>query len=136
MFRPATIDDVLFIEKLIRKFYQETGGIYGIPYDVESSVLTIIRCVMDGVCLVGGKSAAGAILGKFPFNKDAVIAWVLFWRFSGTQQIKIFEALLDACKERGATHVNAASHFPDNRILRYYSKLGLQPVETQAIKQL
>lgn len=132
----ANLSDASFIYRLLREFYAKQGGIYRIPMDTESAAETVGDVITRGICLVGPSSCAGALFAPFPFNKEAVIAQVIFWYFQKHQEIKIFEALLTACKVAGATHINAASHFPENTIGKRYLKLGLQAIEKQYMSAL
>jgi len=136
-FRPATADDVPFILELLREFYRKAGAeLYKIPFDGPSAIQTIAKTIAHGVCLVGPSSAAGALLCPFPWNRRAIVAQVVFWKFKSHREITIFEALMDACKQAGADYVNATSLFPDHAILRKYQKLGLSPCEIQCLGQL
>ena len=135
-FRPAQSSDVLFILDLIRDGYKKHCSIYGIPLDGKSAMFTIANVMALGVCLVGPSSCAGAFLAPFPYNNKAVIAQVAFWYFKSSREIRIFDALCQACKEAGATHINAASHFPNNAIGRHYIKNGLHNCEIQSIKPI
>lgn len=136
-FRHATADDVPFILNLLREFYRKTGvTAYGIKFDGESAVATICEVLARGVCIVGPTSCAGAVFQPFPWNYRARVAQVVFWYFKSSREIRIFDALMDECRNVGATHINAASHFPKNAINRWYSKYGLKVSEIQSIARL
>lgn len=135
-FRPAQSSDVLFMLNLIRDGYKKHCSIYGIKFDGASAMFTIANVMARGVCLVGSSSCAGAVIAPFQYNHKAIIAQVMFWNFKAPREIEIFDALSDACKEAGATHINAASHFPNNTISRYYAKKMLINCEVQSMKQL
>lgn len=132
IFRKATPEDVIFISRLLREFYAKEGiGAYGIPFDYQSTVVTVDDIVRRGVCLVGPASCAGALISTCPFNANAQIAMVVFWYFQKKHEIAIFKELCIECKNQGATHINPASHFPTNSIGRFYRKCGLKAAETQ-----
>lgn len=135
-FRLATADDVPHVLELLQAFYEKAGGIYGIPFDRVSTIKTIAHVMGHGICLIGPSSTAGAVVSQFPYNHDARVAHVWFWYFKAAREIRIFEALMEACKEAGATHLSAASLFPDNRIGRFYAKILLHPAEIQGIRRL
>lgn len=135
-FRTAVVEDVPFIKDLICQFYAKQGHVYGIPYDEESSVRTIIDTMKFGVVLVGPASCAGAIICRFPFNHRANVAQVIFWYFTNAREIKIFDALANQCRAIGATHINSAAHPPHCRIMRYYVQQGMRPAELQAMGRL
>lgn len=137
MFRRATPQDVRHVYSLLRRFYAKQGHIYSeIPFDFDSAARTIETVILRGVCLVGTKSCAGALLLPFQWNNTAIVANVLFWYFESPGQIRILEALMAACKEAGATHFVAVSHFPENRIGRRYEKLLLTACEESFIGKL
>jgi hypothetical protein len=135
-FRHAEASDIAFISRLLREFYQKQCDIYQIPFDYPSTVLTVGRSMIHGVCLVGPSSCAGAILGPFPFNHHAIVAMVPFWYFRRPKEIEILAVLISECRAMGATHINVASHFPKNTISRYYSKRGIIPCETQHLGKI
>lgn len=136
MFRRATAQDVRAIYRMGRRFYDKHGAIYGIALDFDSFLNTIEAVVQHGVCVVGNRSCAGAIIAPFPFNHRALVASVVFWCFETPREIRVFEALMEHCKADGATHISGASHFPNNRIGRYYRKLGLQETEVVVMGRL
>lgn len=137
MFRRATPTDSRHIYSLLRRFYAKQGHVYaGIPMDFASTARTIEEVILNGVCLVGKRSCAGAILVPFFYNHDAIIANNVFWYFESPREIRILEALMEACKEAGATHFMAQSHFPHNRIGRRYESLSLQACEKGFICKL
>jgi len=136
IFREAGVDDVPHVELLLAEFYAKQGGVYGIPIDEQSTIQTIVSTASNGILLVGPTSCAGAIICPFPFNRQARVAQVIFWYFQLHREIRIFDELLIRCRAMGATHVNATSHPPHNRIARYYQRHGLKQVETQLIGRL
>lgn len=130
-FRPATLHDGLFIGRLLKEFYAEKGvSAYGIPYDHASTLRTVQGVIQHGICLVGPSSCAGALLIPFPYNGDVIIAHVAFWYFKNAREMEIFELLMQHCAAAGASHINAASHYPENRIGRHYDKFGLNASES------
>jgi len=129
-FRPAAFDDIPFITNLLAEFYAKQGtASYGIPFDAQSTLLTVERVVRHGICLVGPTSCAGAMLMPFPYNHNVVTAHVMFWYFKRAREIKIFETLIACCLKARATHVSASSHSPRHIIGRLYEKWELRPVE-------
>ena len=135
-FRPAQSSDVLRMLNLIRDAYTKNCSIYDVKFDGQSTMLTIASVMSRGLCLVGPSSCAGAIITPFPYNHNALVATVMFWCFKSSREITIFEELLKQCRESGATHISASSHFPSNILLKHYSKFSLQPAETQVIGML
>lgn len=135
-FRRATFEDGVFILKLLREFYQKHCGAYGIAFDVDTAMLTVDEIIHRGIFLVGPTSYAGALIQPCLWNNEATIATVMLWWFKKPREIRILDALLAECKEAGATHVVASSHFPKNTVGRLYARKSLHPVETQFIGQL
>lgn len=135
-FRPALPDDVLPIVNRLGRFYAKQGHIYGIPFDTVTTISTVARIMNCGVCVVGPKSCAAATLIHYPYNHRAYLATVMFWYFESPREVLILDYLLKACKERGATHFAAASHFPDNRIGKWYVQKGFKAVETMHMIKL
>lgn len=132
-FRRASCDDIIFIARLLREFYRKAGEVYGIPYDHESTLQFAEYCVTNQVTIVGPSSCAAAVLCPFPSNKDAVIAQVLFWYFHRPREVTIFEALARECQDAGATHINASSHYPDNKAAGFYVRAGMGLAEIQCV---
>lgn len=135
-FRPAQSSDVLFMLNLVRDGYKKNCSVYGIKFDGPSTLLTIANALTRGLCLVGPSSCAGAIITPFPYNHNAQVATVLFWCFKSSREIAIFGELLKHCRDAGATHISASSHFPDNSIGRFYAKNGLHNCEIQSIRPI
>ena len=135
-FRPAKLSDAGFVLGLVRDFYRKSGGIYGIPFDSASTFQTINTTIVQGVCLVGPSSTAGAIFNFSPFNHSAVVAQVLFWFFKSAREIRILDEMKRACANAGATHLCCASHFPENRIGRHYERLSMKPIEQWHMTEL
>lgn len=137
-FRLARTDDIPFILELVRELCRKTGlnDRYGIPFDGASAILTIGGVLANGLCLVGKSSCAGAVFFPYPYNHAAKIAHVQFWYFRNAREIAIFEALADACKGAGATHIYAASIPPRHTVGKWYRKKGLSECESEHIGQL
>lgn len=136
IFKPATPADIPFIVYLLEEFYGKWESTYQIPFvpgDCAKSVETLIQ---DGICLVGPTSCAGATISPWFSNHSAKVAFTWFWYFQNAREIKIFEALVAACKQAGATHLSGTAHYPEFTILKHYAKLGLKPVELQSIVKL
>jgi hypothetical protein len=129
-YRKAELRDVVQITRWLRQFYSQASP-YNIPFDYESAIASVEDTVNRGVVLIGSSSCAGALLTDFPFNNRARIAYILFWYFRSAREITILNALCDACRTAGATHVNVSSLFPHNRVGRFYEKRGFKAVETQ-----
>lgn len=128
-FRSATPDDAELILTLLFEFHQKSGGIYGVAFDPASEIYRIARVMRDGVCLVGPSSCAGALIEPFPSNHQARVAQVHFWYFRKAREIRIFEALMEACRAAGATHIASYAQADRPTIARWYKKFGLQPAE-------
>jgi hypothetical protein len=134
-FRRATSEDVVFVCRLVKRFYARSGNIYRIPYDHESALAAVYDTINTGICLVGPQSCAGAIFLPFPFNQSAIVAQVIFWYFEQRREIAIFDALLEECRANGATHVNVAA-IGNGPGRRFYQARGLTMVETQYLGPL
>ena len=115
---------------MLRRFYLAHGEVYAIKYDHASCLSSVLETIMRGVSLVGPKSCAGALILPFPFNREALVANVLYWYVEG-REIAIFDALLAHCREAGATHVNVATVAPRHVGKRFYAVRGLKLVEAQ-----
>ncbi|MFA6239969.1 MAG: hypothetical protein WC655_03525 [Candidatus Hydrogenedentales bacterium] len=136
-FRLAVPGDIPFILELLREFYRRAGAVYaGIPFDGPSTILTVAGVLAGGLCLVGPSSCAGANFVAFPYNHTALVAHVQFWYFKNAREIAIFEALCDACKVAGATHIWASSHAPGHTIAKWYRRKGLSECESEHIRGL
>lgn len=129
MFRHATFDDIPRVTMLLEEFYARHEYRYGVRFNSSSAVVTVERMIRHGVCLVGPSSCAGAMIADFPYNFEAKVANVMFWYFRRPREIKIFEALLAACRRAGAMYISASSHAPSHAIGRLYQRWGMQPVE-------
>lgn len=135
-FRRATADDVEFVLELLREFHGKAGGIYGVPFHGPSEILRIARVLADGICLVGPSSCAGALIEPFPSNHKARVAQVHFWYFRHAREIRIFEALMTACRELGATHIAAYTQADRPTIGRWYERFSLKPAEVCYMAEL
>lgn len=130
MFRPATYEDAPFISELVGEFYSHVGAVYrGIPYDFETGVAAALAVIKNGICLVGPSSCAGAVLKPFDWNRAFIVAHVAFWYFRSAREMAIFDALAALCRDAGATHVYANSHFPQNNVGRFYASRDFLPAE-------
>lgn len=129
--RIARPDDVLTIGQMLRRFYLSHGGVYGIKYDHGSCLESVLKTITNGVCLVGGNSCAGALLIPFPFNRQAIVAQVLFWFIEARHEIAIFDSLAKSCRAAGATHINVATLAPKHIGRRFYAVRGLKLAEAQ-----
>ena len=129
--RLAVPDDVIRIGQMLRRFYVAHGEVYGIKYDHASCLSSVLETIIRGVCLIGPKSCAGALVLPFPFNREALVAQVLFWYVEGGREIAIFDVLLAHCRQAGATHVNVATVAPKHVGKRFYAVRGLKLVEAQ-----
>jgi len=136
MFRNASLTDAPRIARMLRRFYAKSGDVFHIPWDHESVLEMIADVMQKGACLVGDNSCAAAFFFTFPFNKSAKVAYVVFWYFERHREMKIFEALAQACLERGCTHFNPSSLWPANTIGKHYAKRGLRPTETQWLGEI
>lgn len=136
LFRPARLDDADHIVDLLVPLFQKVGAVYGIRPEAESIIKTVIHTIERGVCLVGESGCAGGYVHPYPWNHNAQVGIILFWNYSRPSGIHVFEAIVERFRSLGATHINCASHFPDNRIGRHYMRFGLHPAETQFISSL
>lgn len=121
---------------MLAKFYAKSGGIYGIPFDHDSALNMVTKTILEGICVIGDYSCAGAMLCDFPFNYNAVIAHVLFWRFTKGRDVAVLSELAIRCRDNGATHINVSSLWPANTIGRVYRNIGLREIETQWLGEL
>lgn len=132
-FRPARLDDADHIIDQIVAINAKVGAVYGIGMDAESVIATVMHTIERGVCLVGDHACAGGYIHPYPWNHAAKIGLILFWNYTRPSGIHVFEAMAERFRALGATHINAASHFPSNRIGQHYARFGLHPCETQFI---
>lgn len=121
---------------MLRQFYAKSGDIYQIPWDHSSALDTITDVIARGVCLVGERSCAGALLLPFPYNRSVTVAHVVFWHFTRPRELRIFDTLAAACREAGCTHINPSSLWPNEVIGRYYQRRGLRQAETQWLGEI
>lgn len=135
-YRLVEKSDVGLVYRLLSEYARNQGQIYGIPVDPDSVADLIAKLMHRGIFIVGPRSCAAAMINPFPSNHEASVAHCVLWYFKTPREIKIFEELKRLCKEAGATHFSAASHFPDNTMLRYYARLGLRPTETLVMSKL
>lgn len=136
MYRSAQNSDLEFIVAILLRFDSKTHQAYNIHAEESSVRETVRKIILDGICLVGTRSCAGAFISPYPWNYSQKIATVAFWYFESHRQIGIFKELMKRCRDSGATHISAASHFPKYTIQPYYEKLGLSPCELQSMSQL
>lgn len=130
-FRPATPSDFDAILDLIVDINKKVGAVYGIPMEAGSVVHAINHTIKEGICLVGDGACAGGFIHPYIWNHAMKIGLVLFWNYRKPGGIRIFQAMVEEFKRRGATHVSCSSHFPKNTIGRHYLKRGAHPVEVQ-----
>ena len=137
-FRRATFEDGVTILRLLKEWKEKANleALYGIPMDFDSSLKTIDNIIENGIFLVGTTSYAGAILTPCWWNQEATMATVIMWYFRSPREIKIFKALMDECREAGATHFVSASIFPEHTIGRLYKRFGFSECEAQWIREL
>lgn len=126
----------MFIASLLREFYTKAGGPYQIRFDYPSALEFVQGVIAKGYCLVGPTSCAGAVFVPFPFNRQAVLARVEFWYFKRPREITIFDTLREACRWLGATHIGAASHYPENTVGRVYDRRNMLPIESYHMGEL
>lgn len=136
IFRPATQNDATHIVNLLEKFYAKHQALYQIEFIPKDCENTVRELIEYGVVLVGPNSCAGASIAPFFVNHNVKTAFVWYWAFERPREIRIFQALMAACKEAGATHLTAAAHFPTFTILKHYARLTLRPLELSCIVQL
>lgn len=134
-FRTATPEHATRIAHMLRRFYLRLAPeCYGIAYDHESMLSTVLECIERGVCLIGERSCAGALFYPFPFNFRVKVGQVVFWYYESMKEIAIFDELDRACREAGADAlcVSALS----NRLigLHFYAKRGLHLAEGNFMK--
>lgn len=132
-FRPARVDDTDHIVNLLIPLFQKVGVIYGIKPDAESIIASVLHTIERGVCLVGDHACAGGFIRNYPWNYNAKLGVILFWNYDRPSGIKILPEMVEAFRRLGATHINCASHFPDNRIGKHYEALGIHPAEVQYV---
>lgn len=133
-YRRAILDDVPRIVEQLERFYGKTKA-YEIPFHEDSAILSVINVVKRGICLVGSKSVAGAMIQAWPFNFGFQISEVVFWFFESPRQITILEALAKECYAAGADYIVATQH-PGGAIGRHYRKLNFLEVENHFISRL
>lgn len=135
-FRPARPDDLDAILDLLVDMNRKIGAVYGIPADAESTIKTVLHIIHRGVCLVGNHACAGGFIYPYPWNEQAKVGLLLFWNYTRPSGVHVFGAMAERFRELGATHLNCASHFPDNRLARWYARFGLRAAEIQHISPL
>jgi hypothetical protein len=129
--RRAVPEDVIQIGQMLRRFYTQHGEVYSIKYDHASCLSSVLETIMRGICLIGPKSCAGALILPFPYNREALVAQVLFWYVERGREIAIFDVLMANCRREGATHVNVATVAPKHVGKRFYAVRGLKLAEAQ-----
>lgn len=134
--RSAFAEDAITVGHMLRRFYREHGDVYGIKYDHASCLMSVLETITRGICLIGPKSCAGALILPFPFNRGAMVAQVLFWYIEGRKEIGIFDILAKQCREAGATHINVATVAPRHVGKHFYAVRGLKLVEAQYLGPL
>lgn len=136
IFRRAEFTDGIFLANCLRQFYREHEQLHHIPYNHESCLEAVSDILRRGLCVVGPASCAGAYLVSWPFNKSALIAQVFFWWFGARRELGVFDALVNLCRDNGATHVNVASLAPAFAGASFYRKRGLKVIERHFLGQL
>lgn len=114
---------------MLRRFYARSGGIYGVPYDHESCIEVVADVIANGVCIVGPKSCAGAMVLAFPFNRKIPVAHVVFWYFEAHREVVIFDFLRLECAKLGVTHIDTAALAPRITGSKFYAERGLSLAE-------
>lgn len=131
LFRRANFEDVPEIARRLRKLWGKIEPAYhGIKWDHPSALLTIDHAIRIGICLVGPTSCAGAVISPFLWNHNEMVADIMFWSFERSHEVTILNEISAICTAAGATHIKANTHWPDNRIGRFYMGKGFGPSET------
>lgn len=129
-FKLATMDDLESIMPIMLKGAERlVRSAYGVPHSEQSVRRVLVDCIERGLVLFGDTSVAGAIPSKFLYNENIVEAHIAFWFFTKPREIVILEKMVSVLRAAGIKRIHATSHFPENAILRRYSRLGFTPVE-------
>jgi hypothetical protein len=117
--------------EIISVCWHRHGNAYGIKLDAESLVATVSLIIERGICIIGNSGVAGGTIRPFIYNCNALIGNIVFWSFTKPKGVRVFDAICSELKRLGATHINAASHFPHNRTGEFYMSHGFHAAETQ-----
>lgn len=136
MFRYATHDDTPHVERLVAEFYRRAGQNYHVPYCCADARTNIDQVIDDGFVLVGPTSTSGVVFYPFFANRDFKIAFCVWWTFRRPRELCILEETIACARHQNARQIIVASHAPDHRIARVYSRLGFRAVETHHLLDL
>ena len=137
--RVAIPSDIPFIEGIAARLYAKNQHCFpGIPYCSESTRKYILETMEDprGIVLVSETSMCGGMLVPFRWNTSVLVGQVVFWGFNSHRGVGIIKVMAGLLREAGATHFTVASHWPEFRSARLYSRIGLQPCELSCIGRL
>lgn len=117
---------------LLRDFHDEYEENFDIPFDGASAVKTIRHVMNNGVVLAGKKCCIGGVVTPWLWNKDHMIAHVVFWKAKSHSGMRIFDAFTKVVHSLFNARVMAAAQMP-GRMLSFYSKRGLKAAEVHVI---
>lgn len=132
MIRPATLSDIPAMVEMGRRFTDKAGFADHVGYDDQSAAALLEGLIEGaGVCLVGDRCMAAALVFPHPYNRSHIAAQELFWWSEGREGIRLLRALEQAVRDRGAqslTMITIEAIEPDS-MGRLYRKRGFAPVE-------
>ena len=137
MIRAATHDDIPVLVEMGKTFTDKAGFADHVGYDPES-VEALLTGLIEGagICLIGDKCMAAALVFPHPYNRAHIAAQELFWWSEGREGMLLFSALEDAVKERGADSLTMITieAIAAEQMGRIYTKRGFRAVEHHYMK--
>lgn len=146
--RNATIKDIEPIVKLIHNFYMEGLKECGMSFRIDTLIKTINMYVTEKQTIVAERDGelVGIISGnvaKSIFDEDQIIAQESMWYVNeenrkGKVGFKLLKEFEKQVKYLGASIVSMInlSAVNDDRMSRYYKRIGYNKVETHYLKEL
>lgn len=137
MIRPATHDDIPAMIEMGKRFTDKAGFSEHIGYDPESVEALLIGLIEGaGICLVGERCMAAALVFPHPYNQAHIAAQELFWWSEGREGMLLLSALEQAVRERGAQSLTmiTVEAIAAEQMGRIYTKRGFSSVEHHYMK--
>ena len=140
MIREASEADIPVLLEMGGRFAAKARLGEHVGFDGPSVEATLRHLITseDGIVLINGTAAIGGMVHPHPFNLAVKAGQELFWWSEGHDGLKLFEALEEAAKAKGArfwTMITLEALTPAS-LGRLYERRGYRALEHSYIKEL